>query len=423
MVTKKIGILGLGNVGQGVLHSLQQASSLIMRRASLKVQIAKVCDIKEEKQKIARKYNLPFTTDPYELINDPSIDIIVALVGGIEPERTHIIDALKKGKDIVTANKALLAEHGRYLFDLARKQNRTIGFEASVCGAIPLIRSISEGLVSCEVKELYGIVNGTTNYILDRMEEEKRNFAVVLAEAQAKGFAEKNPRFDIDGIDALHKLCILSYLCFGLWPAFKSVYTEGISRISLLDILYAQELGYRIKLLAIAKKNKSSLDLRVHPTLIPLDHPLSQVSLSYNAVLLDTYPAEDLLFYGKGAGGIPTSSAVISDIVNIALNKMSLFRKEENVKVKNICDLELRYYIRCMVHDEPGVLAHIARILSSHKISIASVHQKERWRGKFVPIVMITHEVKEENMQKAISLIDKLEVVKAPSQIIRIEDL
>ncbi len=423
MMVKKIGIVGLGNVGQSVLKSLKKYSSLILRRSSVKIEVRKVCDLDLAKKKVAKQFSLPFSTDPFELIGDPGIDIVVELIGGVDPAGKLILQALRKGKDVVTANKALLATRGRDIFSLAKSLKRRLGFEASVCGAIPIIKSISEGLVACEVKKIYGILNGTTNYILHKMDRENIDFDLALMNAKAEGYAESNPGLDIDGIDALHKLCILSYLCYGVWPKPKQVYAQGISKISILDIAYAKQLRYRIKLLAIAKKEKGFLDLRVHPTLISLDHPLAGTSLAYNAVYLDTQPAGELLFYGEGAGGIPASSSVISDIVNIASSKQSLARREEKVVIRNIEDIRSRYYIRFMAQDRPGVLAEISKILSLKHISIASVTQKERDQEKFVPIIMITHEACERNIRKALSEIDKLKVIKSPSQIIRIEDL
>ncbi len=423
MIVKKIGIIGLGNVGEAVVASLKKYSSLVSRRASLKIKIAGLCDANKAKQKIAKKFSLPFTADPFKLINDPDIDIIVELIGGIEPACTCIMEALKKGKSVVTANKALLATHGRKIFSLAEAKGKKIGFEASVCGAIPLIKSVSEGLISCEVKKIYGILNGTTNYILYKMHKENIDFKTALKEAQSRGLAERKPSLDIQGIDALHKLCILSYLCYGIWPAFKKVYTEGISRISLLDILYAKELNYRIKLLAIAKKVKNSLELRVHPTLLSMGHPLSETSLAYNAVYFDTHPAGELLFYGEGAGGIPASSAVISDIVSIASGSSGAVRKKEKVFLLSPKNIKTRYYIRFMAKDRPGVLAGISKILSSYNISIASVNQKEQKRPNWVAVIMITHLAKENNVRKALLKIDRLNFIKSPSQLIRIEDL
>jgi len=423
MIVKKIGIIGLGNVGEAVLATLKKYSSLIFHRTSLKIEIKKICDIDETKEKKAKKFSIPFTTNPLDLIDDPDIDIIVELIGGINPAYTLIVKSFKKGKSVVTANKALLAIKGKDILSLAKKAKKCIGFEAAVCGAIPLIKNISEGLIGCEVKRIYGILNGTTNYILYKMLKESIDFKTSLKEAQKKGLAEKKPKLDIEGIDALHKLCILSYLCYGIWPSPDKVYTEGISKISLLDVVYAQELGYMIKLLAVAKNEKGELELRVQPTLLSKDHPLAQVSLAYNAVYFDTKPAGELLFYGKGAGGGPTSSSVISDIVSISLGNKSFMRKQEKIKIRNIKDIKSRYYIRFMAEDRPGVLAKISKILSFLNISIASVTQKERNRDKFVPIIMLTHEASEDGIKKALAKIDKLKVIKNPSQVIRIENL
>ncbi len=420
---KRIGIIGLGIVGQAVLNSLKKSNSLVNRRSGLKLQIAGVCDLDSKKKKIANKYKIPFTNKAFDLIDDPNIDVIVELIGGIEPANTFIIEALKRGKAVVTANKALLAKNGKAIFSLAKKSCVPIRFEASVCGAIPIIKGISEGLISCDVKKLYGIVNGTSNYILHKMEKENLDFKDALKQAKEHGYAESNPTLDIEGIDTLHKLCILSYLCFGVWPKQEKVSTEGIKSISLLDILYAQELNYRIKLLAIAKKDAGGLDLRVQPTLISREHPLADVNLAYNAVYLQSSPSGELMFYGPGAGGDATSSAVISDIVDVALGKMVSLRKEEKVVLSNVKDLKSRYYIRFMAQDKPGVLAHISKVLAKYRISIASVTQKELGKNKIVPIIMITHEVKENNISKALTQINKLSAIKGPVQKIRIENL
>ena len=420
---KRIGIIGLGIVGQAVLNSLKKSNRLVNRRSGLKLQIAGVCDLDKGKKKIASKYKVPFTNKAFELIDDPNIDVIVELIGGIEPANTFIIEALKRGKAVVTANKALLSKNGKQIFSLAKRSNVPIRFEASVCGAIPIIKGISEGLISCDIKKLYGIVNGTSNYILYKMEKENLDFKDALKQAKECGYAESNPTLDIEGIDTLHKLCILSYLCFGVWPKQKKVSTEGIKSISLLDILYAQELNYRIKLLAIAKRDGGGLDLRVQPTLISREHPLSDVNLAYNAVYLQGQPSGELMFYGPGAGGEATSCAVISDIVDVALGKMVSLRKEEKVILNDIRNLKSRYYIRFMACDKPGVLAHISKILAAYKISIASVTQKERGKNKVVPIIMITHEVKENSIAKALSQINKLSAIKGPAQKIRIENL
>jgi homoserine dehydrogenase len=420
---KKVGLIGLGTVGQGVLRAFKKNSSLITRRTSLNIKIAKVCDANQAKEGVAKKFSLPFTTDPYEIINDSDIDIVIELIGGIEPAYTLVKDSLKNKKDVVTANKALLAKKGKSIFNLAAKNDLSVGFEASVCGAIPIIKSVSEGLVGCQVNKIFGILNGTANYILHKMEKENISFKKALSQAQDKGLAEQDPSFDIEGGDTLHKLCILSYLCYGVWPKLSKVYTEGITKVSLSDILYAKDLNYRIKLLAIAIRQKKSLDLRVHPVLVPLSHPLSGIPLAYNAVTLYTHPAGELLFFGEGAGGTPTSSSVVSDIVAIASGNKSFARKEENMTTIDIKDVKNKYYLRCMVQDRPGVLAKITKILASCEISISSVNQKGRSRGEFVPLIMITHEVKESDLRKAIRKIDRLPTVKSHSQLIRIEKL
>ncbi len=422
MITK-VGLIGLGTVGQGVLQTLKKNSSLITRRTSLNIEIKKVCDINRAKSKIAKTFSLPFITDPYQIINDPEIDIVIELIGGIEPAGTFVKDSLKNKKSVVTANKALLAKNGKAIFKLAAKEGTSVGFEASVCGAIPIIKSVSEGLIGCEVDQIFGILNGTANYILYKMEKENISFQKALSQAQERGLAEQDPSFDIEGGDTLHKLCILSYLCYGIWPRLQKVYTEGITKISLLDISYAKDLKYRIKLLAIAKRNKNSLELRVHPALIPINHPLSGVSLAYNAVTLNTHPAGELLFFGEGAGGIPTSSSVVSDIVTIASGNKGFARKQEELTIVDIKEVRNQYYLRCMVQDRPGVLAKITKILSSLDISISSVNQKGRSKGKFVPLIMITHEAEEAKMKKAMTRIDKLSTVKSPSQLIRIEKI
>ena len=420
---KRIGIIGLGVVGEATLKTLIKYKNLIKKRTSVEIEIAKVCDKDKRKKEIADKFGLFFSSNPFSIIEDPQIDTVVELIGGVTPAYEYITAAIKRRKNVVTANKALLAQYGEKIFSLAERMRVNIGFEASVCGAIPLIRSIRQGLVGCEVKKFYGILNGTTNYILHRMSTENLEFNQALKEAQEKGFAERNPSLDIEGIDTLHKLCILSYLCFGIWPKQENIYTQGIEKISYLDILYAEELSYRIKLLAIAKKNQRKLSLRVAPTLIRKEHPLSQVSSNFNAVWLDTYPAGELLFYGKGAGGFPTSSAIISDLVGVEQEKGFFLQKKEKIEIEKISNLKSRYYIRFMAQDLPGVLAKISKILASFKISIASVTQKERRKGKIVPIVMLTHEAEEKDLREAIARIDKLDVIKPPTQVIHIEDV
>ncbi|RKY39612.1 MAG: homoserine dehydrogenase [Candidatus Omnitrophota bacterium] len=423
MKTVKIGIIGLGTVGEAVLKMLLRYRNLIQKRSSLKIEVVKVCDKDKNKRGITERLGVSFSEDPFSIIDNPHIDVVVELIGGIRPAYDYVIFALRKKKHIVTANKALLAQYGAEIFSLAEKKKVNIGFEASVCGAIPLLRSIKEGLIGCEIKKIYGILNGTTNYILYRMSEDSLEFREVLKEAQKKGFAEKDPSLDIKGVDTLHKLCILSYLCFGIWPDQSKIYTQGIQNISSLDILYAGELFYSIKLMAMARREKEGLFLRVSPALIRKTHPLSQVGSSFNAVWLDTYPAGELLFYGRGAGGFPTSSAIISDLINVAEAPPFFPKEQKNIKLAKIENLKSRYYIRFIAQDRPGVLAKISKILASFRISIASVTQKERRKGKFVPIVMLTHEAEEKDLRKAVAGIDKLDIIRPPTQLIPIEDI
>ena len=417
---KKVAVIGLGVVGSATAKNLKKFSNIISKRTGIKIKLALICDIRPNFKNFAKRLGVPFTTDIKEVLNNPDIDIVVELIGGYEPAGTIIKTALRNGKDVVTANKALLAASGKELFALADSLGRIVGYEAAVCGAIPLIKNISQSLVGCEVDSVYGVLNGTTNYILDRMYKDRIDFSEALKQAQVNGYAEKDSSLDIDGKDTLHKLCILSYLCFNVWPKYAQVFTEGISKISLLDVLYADELGCKIKLLAIGKCSGNTVDLRVHPAFVPADKPIGQVDGAYNAVSFKTYPAGNLFFYGEGAGGTPTSASVISDIVSIASGQKNVSRKLESVKFKNINDTAARYYIRFTALDKPGVLSAVAKILSEHKISISSVSQKEQCQKKYVPIIMITHKANERALRAAIMKIDKLEFIKQPTQLIRI---
>lgn len=421
---KKVGIIGLGTVGGAVLSTLIKNKSLIKKRTSLGIEVKKVCDLRPDKRKLANKFNVPFSRNPEDILRDPEIDIVVELIGGITPARDYIKSSLTKGKDIVTANKALLAQDGGNIFGLAESKGRSIGFEASVAGAIPIIKAVSESLVGCQVKSLHGILNGTTNYILSRMHKQGVNFKEALSAAQERGFAERVPRLDIEGFDSLHKLCILTYLAFGIWPDVNGIYVEGINKITPMDIACAKELSYRIKLLAVACVEKRVLNLRVHPTLIREDHPLSEVGSAFNAIWLDAHPCGPLLFHGQGAGGLPTSSAIVADIINVSLKGGPYYRPRPGKLILGGMDnLRTRYYVRFTALDKPGVLSKISSILARHKISIASVTQKERNKGACVPIIMLTHETREADLKKSLSGIDRLPVIKEPSMLIRIEDL
>lgn len=424
-----IGIIGLGNIGAGAVKILLGRKSLLAHKIETDILIKKICDKDLNRKRDLTLDKALLTNDAYALINDPAIDIVVELMGGINPAKEFILAALKKGKHVVTANKALLAECGNELFREAQERGKNIYFEASVGAGIPIIKSIKEGLVANKFNSIFGIVNGTSNYVLTQMSKENCSFANALADAKLKGFAEKDPTFDIQGIDSAHKLVLLTYLVFGKIVAMQDIFIEGITQISAADIAYANELGYTIKLLAIAKKEGQELEVRVHPTFLPSEHLLSSVDGVFNAIYVSSDLAGDLMFYGPGAGQLPAASAVVSDIVDLAQDiKAGLFRptlnslEDTSIKgLRKIDEFENKYYIRIKVVDKPGVLAKIAGILAKFGISIASVTQKEKLKSQIVPVVMVTHEVKEKNLRGALKMIDKLTEIKDKSVAIRIE--
>ncbi|MFH0917786.1 MAG: homoserine dehydrogenase [Candidatus Omnitrophota bacterium] len=424
-----VGIIGFGNIACGVVKILGSRKSLLAQKIETEIVIKKICD-----KDLTRKRDLAvdkglLTLDAYEIINDPGIDIIVELMGGINPAKEFILAALKKGKHVVTANKALLAEHGHELFREASARGKNIYFEASVGAGIPIIKAIKEGLVANKFNSIFGIVNGTSNYVLTQMSKENCSFANALSNAKLKGFAEKDPTFDIQGIDSAHKLVLLTYLAFGKIVNLKDIFIEGIALISASDIAYAKDLGYTIKLLAIVKKEIDELEVRVHPTLLPSEHLLASVDGVFNAIYVSSDLAGELMFYGPGAGQLPAASAVVSDIVDLAHDiKAGLFRPTLNSRedisiqgLRKIDEFENKYYIRITAVDKPGVLAKISGILAKFGISIASVTQKERLKSHIVPVVMVTHEVKEKNLRGALKMIDKLAEIKDKSVAIRIE--
>jgi homoserine dehydrogenase len=373
---------------------------------------------------------LPLTTDAAQAIDDPSVQIVIELIGGLEPARTFILRALQAGKHVVTANKALLAHHGTELFEEARRNRVMLGFEAAVAGGIPLIRAVKDGLVANRVRSAFGIVNGTCNYILSKMTDEGRDFAEVLKEAQAHGYAEADPTLDIEGLDSAHKLQILATLAFRTGVDLKDIYTEGITRVGQQDVVNAAELGYRIKLLAIAKASDGALEVRVNPTMIPARSPLAAVSGVFNAVFITGDNVGDLMFYGRGAGQLPTASAVWSDAIEIArrvahgipaldTDLPSIGRHP--LPLRPVEDIRTAYYLRVMAVDRPGTLAQVAGILGRHDISLVSVLQKARARHEAVPVVMMTHEARERDMRAALAAIDTLPVVASPTTMIRVE--
>ncbi len=427
-----VGVVGFGNVGAGVIKILRDRKGYLAAKTGIEIVVKKICD-----KDITSKRNVSvdktlLTKDIHEILDDPQIDILVELMGGVNPAKDFITQALLKGKHIVTANKALLAEQGRELFALAQDRDKSIYFEASVGAGIPILKSLREGLVANKFVDIFGIVNGTSNYVLSQMSKKGCDFSEALKDAQNKGFAEKDPTLDIEGIDSAHKLVILTYLGFGKLVGMKDLFVEGISRVTLQDVEYARDLGFEIKLLAIAKNVDGELDLRVHPTLVPNGHMLASVNGVFNALYVSSDLAGDLMFYGPGAGQLAAASAVVSDIVDLAQNmKAGMFRPKLNIvedsaiqKLRKIDDVQGRYYVRLIVLDEPGVLAKIASILAKFGISIASVTQKERIaRMGSVPIVMISHEAREKNLRLAIDAINKLQAVAQKAVAIRIEEL
>ena len=426
-----IGLIGFGNVGSGVVKILRERKAFLSDKIGLELNIKRICDKDASSKRNVRVDNKLLTRNAREVLDDPQIDIVVELIGGIHPAKEYIIEALKKGKNVVTANKALLAEEGRELFALARDRGKNIYFEASVGAGIPIIKSLREGLVANKFSGIFGIVNGTSNFVLSQMSSNNCSFNYALKDAKAKGFAEKDPTLDIEGIDSAHKLILLVYLCFGRLVGMEDIFVEGVSHISLLDINYAKELGFEVKLLAIAKKEGGELEVRVHPTLIPSQHLLASVDGIFNAIYVSSDLAGDLLFYGPGAGQLSAASAVVSDLVDSAQNiQAGLFRPALHIgvdksikKLRKIDEIESRYYIRFMAVDKPGVLAKISGVLSKSGISIASVTQKERRKSKVVPIVMVIHGAKEKNLRLALENIDRLDSIKEKSVAIRIEEV
>ncbi len=431
MTEIKIALLGLGTVGSGVIKVLQSHTAEMEERAGCRLVLHKVADadLARPREGLDLK-RLPMVADANTVLDDPAVQIVIELVGGLEPARTFILKALQAGKHVVTANKALLAHHGAELFEEARRNRVALAFEAAVAGGIPLIRAVKDGLPANRILSAFGIVNGTCNYILTRMTDEARDFAETLKEAQGRGYAEADPTLDIEGLDSAHKLQILATLAFRTSVDLKDIYTEGITAVSQQDVVNARELGYRIKLLAIAKTTDGELELRVHPTMIPADSPMAAVSGVYNAVFITGDNVGNLMFYGRGAGQLPTASAVWSDTLEIA-RRVAHGIPAMDVDLPSVSprplglrpmeDIRSGYYLRVTAMDKPGVLAQVAGILGTHDISLISVLQKGRARGEAVPVVMMTHEARERDMRAALAAIDKLPVVASRTTMIRVE--
>ncbi|MEA2036059.1 MAG: homoserine dehydrogenase [Nanoarchaeota archaeon] len=414
-----IGLIGTGTIGAGLVEILQKNKETIEKRTGIKLNLKTVCELDLKKAKKLGIKDNQLTKCADDLINDKNINIIVELIGGYTPAREFILKALKNKKHVVTANKAVVAKHGQEFFEEAKKNNVSIAFEAAVAGCIPIIKTIKESYAADNIKQIYGILNGTTNYILTRMEE-GMSYQEALKKAQELGFAEANPEFDVEGKDAAQKIVILASLAFNA-KLKDDIFTWGITKVSKRDIQYADKLGYKIKLLAIAKKENDEIELRVHPTMIPKEHELASVKDELNAVYITAKNTTKSMLYGKGAGMLPTATVVLGDVINIAKeNKDSFYFKE--AKLKDLNKITSRYYIRYNVEDKPGVLARVAKVLGDNNISIAAVQQKEIHRN-IVPVILITHESKEENLMKAVKEINKLDVAKEKTIVIRIEDI
>jgi homoserine dehydrogenase len=423
----RIAIAGLGTVGSGVLRLLQAQHDLLSVRAGRPIKVVAVSARDRGKQRDSDLSACRWLDDPVGLAGTPDVDVVVELIGGDEgPARKLVEAALANGKSVVTANKALLARHGVALARLAEANNVTLAYEASVCGGIPIIKGLREGLAANAVSELHGILNGTCNYILSQMRDTGRAFDDVLAEAQALGYAEADPSFDIDGIDTAHKLAILTAVAFGTEVDLPSVHVEGIRHIGALDITYADELGYAIKLLGIARRVEDGIEQRVHPCMVPKGTAIAAADGVYNAVVAQGDFADKVNFVGRGAGGGPTASAVVADLIDIARgNRVPVFGVPAGKLLKAVArPIERRfgaYYLRLMVIDKPGVIADVAAALRDHQVSLESVLQRLRAPGDNVPVVLTTHETQEASMTAAVAQIAALEAVLEAPRVIRIE--
>lgn len=433
MKTIGIGLIGWGTVGCGVVEVLDKNAAAIEKRLGVRLELKRVADLDLDRPRPVAVPREKLTTRAEEVLNDPEIQIVIELMGGLGAAKQFIIHALENKKYVVTANKALLAHAGNELFEVAARNGRSIGFEAAVAGGIPFIKSLREGLAGNQIDTIFGILNGTANFILTRMTQHGLTFQEALREAQEKGYAEANPALDIEGTDTAHKLAIASAIAFGTPIQFDQVYVEGITGIDPIDIEFGEEFGYRLKLLAIARNRDGQVEMRVHPTLIPHHHVLANVDGAYNAVHVHGNAVGNIMLYGLGAGMMPTGSAVVSDLMDLARDILGntpgripplAFRREnlEAAVIKPITAVTTCYYFRFAVLDRPGVLSKIAGILGQNQISIAAVIQKGRQVKESVPIVMLTHEALESSVQKALTEINQLDVVAGPTRLIRIEN-
>jgi homoserine dehydrogenase len=430
-----IGLLGLGTVGGGTVRVLKRNAGEITRRAGREIRILAASARDLDRARICDTAGIRLTTDSRSIVTDPDIDIVVELIGGLEPARELVLEALDHGKHVVTANKMLIALHGNEIFAKAREKGLMVAFEAAVAGGIPIIKAVREGLAGNTVEWLAGIINGTCNFILTEMREKGRDFGDVLAEAQALGYAEADPTFDVEGVDAAHKLTILASIAFGIPLQFDKAYVEGISGITAMDVAYAEALGYRIKLLGIARRAAAGIELRVHPTLIPERRLIANVNGVMNAVLVKGDAVGPTLYYGAGAGAEPTASSVVADLVDVVRTLTSdpdnrvphlAFQPGAiaDLPILPIGEVETAYYLRLSAEDRPGVLADVTRILASHDISIEALIQKEPPKGETqLPIILLTHKVRERELDEALRQIEALPTIGGKVKRIRVETL
>ncbi len=431
----KVGLLGLGTVGGGTVNVLSRNAAEIVRRAGRGIEVVHASARDVAKLRICSTAGIKLTSDPFEVVNNPELEVIVELMGGTTVARDVVMGAIANGKHVVTANKALIARYGNEIFAAARKKGVMVAFEAAVAGGIPIIKAIREGLAGNRIEWLAGIINGTGNFILTEMRDKGRDFADVLVEAQRLGYAEADPTFDVEGIDAAHKLTILASIAFGIPLQFEKAYTEGITRITRQDVGYAEELGYRIKHLGIARRTEHGIELRVHPTLIPHRRLIANVDGVMNAVLVKGDAVGATLYYGAGAGAEPTASAVVADLVDVV---RTLTADPENrvphlafqpdamsgMPILPMEQVETAYYLRMQAQDRPGVLADVTRILADQNISIEAMLQKPpATDASDVPVVMLTHRSREQYMNEAIRRIEALGIMTAPVTRIRLERL
>ena len=431
----KVGLLGLGTVGSGTFNVLKRNQEEIMRRAGRSIEISMVAVRNVERAREITKGEVDIVTDGNLVVNHPDIDIVVELIGGNDVAKDLVLKAIANGKHVVTANKALIAKHGNEVFKAAQDKGVMVAFEAAVAGGIPIIKALREGLTANRIQWIAGIINGTTNFILSEMRDKGLDFATVLKQAQALGYAEADPTFDIEGVDAAHKLTIMASIAFGIPTQFDKAYVEGITKLEATDIEYAEQLGYRIKLLGITKRSEAGIELRVHPTLIPEKRLIANVEGAMNAVLVQGDAVGATLYYGKGAGSEPTASSVIADVVDITRlasadpeHRVPYLAFQPNalsdLTVLPISEVYTSYYLRMRVEDKPGVLADVTKILAEFSISIDAMLQKEPGEGESkTDIIMLTHQTQEKNVDAAIARIEALSSVSGKVTKLRLEEL